>query len=77
MKMIKNSAKMLKVYIWRGGGGTFPIFGKPGSAHNKRFDPRIYGFVKMRSQKDLRSMKMGVNWIENQGENLYKMLKKC
>ncbi len=30
----------------------------------------------MRGQKDLKSMEKGVNWIENQGENLYKMLKK-
>ncbi len=29
----------------------------------------------MRDQKDLRSMKKGVNWIENQGVNSYKMLK--
>ncbi len=33
----------------------------------------------MRSSKtkDPRSMKKGVNWIENQGENLYKILKNC
>ncbi len=31
----------------------------------------------MRGQKDLKSMKMGVNWIENQGKHLYKMLKIC
>ncbi len=36
---------------------------------------RIYGFVKMRGQKDLKSMKNGVNWIENWGENWYKKLK--
>ncbi len=29
----------------------------------------------MRGREDLRLMKKGVNWIENQGENLYKMLK--
>ncbi len=29
----------------------------------------------MRYQKDLRSMKEGANWIENQGENCYKMFK--
>ncbi len=28
----------------------------------------------MRGQKDLKSMKKGVNWIENQGENWYKNL---
>ncbi len=38
---------------------------------------QIYGFVKMSNQKDLRSMKSGVNWIENPGEKLYKMLKNC
>ncbi len=27
----------------------------------------------MKGQKDLKSMKTEVNWIENQGENLYKM----
>ncbi len=31
----------------------------------------------MRGQKDLRSIKKGVNWIENHGENWYKMLKNC
>ncbi len=31
----------------------------------------------MGGQKDLRSMKKGVNWIENQGENWYKVLKNC
>ncbi len=30
---------------------------------------QMYSFVKMRGQKDLRSRKRGVNWIENQGEN--------
>ncbi len=28
----------------------------------------------MRGQKDLRTIKKGVNKIENQGKNLYKML---
>ncbi len=31
----------------------------------------------MSGQKDLKSMEKGVNWIENHGENLYKMLKIC
>ncbi len=31
----------------------------------------------MRGQKDIKSNKKGVNWIENQGENLYKKLKIC
>ncbi len=31
----------------------------------------------MRGQKDLKAMKKGVNWIENQGEKLYIMLKIC
>ncbi len=34
-------------------------------------------FVKMRGQADLKSMEKGVNWIVNQRENLYKMLKIC
>ncbi len=29
----------------------------------------------MRGQTNLKSMKKGVIWIENTGENLYKMLK--
>ncbi len=29
----------------------------------------------MKGQKDIRSMKKGINWIESQEENLYKMLK--
>ncbi len=31
----------------------------------------------MMGHKDLKSLKIGVIWIENQGENLYKMLKIC
>ncbi len=42
-----------------------------------QFYNMIDGFVKTRSQKDLKLMKKGVNWIENQGENWYKMLKIC
>ncbi len=38
---------------------------------------QIKGFVKMRGKKDLKSMKKGVNWIENKDENWYKMLKIC
>ncbi len=34
-------------------------------------------FVKMRGQKDLKTVIKEVNWIENQAENLYKMLKNC
>ncbi len=30
--------------------------------------------MKKRGQTDLKSMKKGFIWIENQGENLYKML---
>ncbi len=33
--------------------------------------------VKMRGQKDLMTMKKGVNKIENRGENGYKLLQKC
>ncbi len=33
-------------------------------------------FVKIRGQKDLITMKKGVNKIENQGENWYKLLQK-
>ncbi len=29
----------------------------------------------MRVQNDLKAMKKGINWTENQGENWYKMLK--
>ncbi len=31
----------------------------------------------MMGHKDLKSMKKGVNWIANQGENGYKMIKNC
>ncbi len=31
----------------------------------------------MWGQSDLKSIEKAVNWIENQGENLYKMLKIC
>ncbi len=35
----------------------------------------IWGFAKMKGQKDLRTAKKGVNKIENQGENWYKCFK--
>ncbi len=38
---------------------------------------QISGFIKMMGHKDLKSLKIGVIWIENQGENWYKMLKIC
>ncbi len=52
----------------RGGGGG-------GSSTRWKIGPNgIWGFVKMRGQKDLRTVKKrGVNKIENQGENWYKM----
>ncbi len=31
----------------------------------------------MEGQKDLRSMKKGVNWIEKQEEKVFEMLKNC
>ncbi len=31
----------------------------------------------MMGQNDIKSMKKGVNWIENQAENLYEMLQIC
>ncbi len=37
----------------------------------------ILGFVKMRGQKDIITMKKEVNKMENQGENWYKLLQKC
>ncbi len=36
----------------------------------KKIGPnRILGFVNMKGQKDLRSMKKGINCVENHGEN--------
>ncbi len=35
------------------------------------------GFVKMRDQKDKKINEKGVNWVEKQSENLFKMLKIC
>ncbi len=44
--------------------------------HGKEIVPnRILGFVKMRGQKYLKSMKKGVNWIVNQGRIDTKCLK--
>ncbi len=39
-----------------------------------QLDPQ---FSKMRGKKDLITMKNGVNKIENQGENWYKLHQKC
>ncbi len=50
-----------------GPGGYFIKFSVFGFQHAK----------KTWTQSDLKSMKKGVIWIENTGENLYKMLKIC
>ncbi len=58
------------------GWGYFINFSVARFSTQKLIGPnRIQCCVKMRGQKALESMKKGVNWIENQGENLYKMLK--
>ncbi len=54
-----------------GGGGTSPIFGSRGWHANKiwtQSDQRFCVRSKI-NEKYLKSMKKGVNWIENQGEN--------
>ncbi len=65
------------VVIWGGGaGGYFTTFLETEFSTWKNIAPnRNYGLAKMRGQKDLKSMKTGINWIENQEENWYKMLK--
>ncbi len=60
-----------------GGGVLHQIVGSQVQHMNKIGPNQIQGFVKMRGQKDLKSMKKGVNWIENQGENWNKILKIC
>ncbi len=50
-----------------GYGGTSSNFQYLGSARKKNLDPIRYKVL----------WKLGVIWIENQGENLYKMLKIC
>ncbi len=54
------------------GGGTSPKFQWGGPARNEKMDPR---FCKNEGLK--RSNKKGVNKIENQGENWYKLLQRC
>ncbi len=44
---------------------------------DEKMDPMDPRFCKMRGQKDLITMKTGVNKIENQGENWYKLHQKC
>ncbi len=57
-------------YVGGMGGGYFTKFSVAGFSMQQKIQPnRIYGFVKKRGQKDLKSMKKGGNWIENQGEN--------
>ncbi len=52
-----------------GGGGISSNVRYPGSACEKELDPFISKvLVKMRSQKDLKSMKKEVNCIENCGK---------
>ncbi len=59
-------------------GSISPKFLWLGSACNKKNGPnQIQGCGKMRGQKDLRSMKKGVNWNVNHGENWCTMLKNC
>ncbi len=61
-----------------GGGGVFhQIFGNRIQHVIQNWtqsDPR---FCKNEGKKDLRSMKKGISWIENHGENSYKKLKNC
>ncbi len=64
----------------RGGGGGGGYFTKFSVARfsmrlNTNWTKSNLRFVKMRGQKDLGSIVKGVNCIENEGENLYKMLK--
>ncbi len=48
------------------GGLLHQIFGtRVQHVKKKNWANQILGFVKMRGQKDLKSMKKGVNWIEN------------
>ncbi len=58
----------------QGGGGYFTKFLVRDPAQDERMDAIRSGIVKMRGQRDLRTMKKGINHIKNQGENLYKML---
>ncbi len=54
----------------QGGGGYFTKFPVAGFNTGKKIGPNwIWGFEKMRGQKDLKLMKKTVNWIENEDEN--------
>ncbi len=69
---------ILLCYIM-GGGRHFTKFLVGGSSLRWQNGPNwIWGFVKMRGQKDLRTVKQkkGVNKIENEGEHWYKMVKR-
>ncbi len=62
----------------RGGGGHFTNYLVWGVQHvMKKMTQRDLRFCEMRGQKDLITMKNGVNKIDNQGGNLYKLLQKC
>ncbi len=57
------------------GGGHFSKYSVGGYSTWQKGDPIRFKVCKNEGWKDLRPIKNVVNWIENQGENWYKMLK--
>ncbi len=81
-EMLKNRPFPMfwcNVMTWeRGGGLYFTKISVAGFNTWKKLDTiEFNGFAKMSGQKDLKSTNKGVTWIENQGENWYKMLEIC
>ncbi len=59
-----------------GGGGAgvlHQIFSSQVRHVKKNWTQSDLRFCENVGQKDIKSMKRAINWIENQGENLYKM----
>ncbi len=58
-----------------GGGVLHQIFHRGDQHVIKKKWIHVYGFVKMRGEKDLKPMKMGVSWIKKQEGNCCQLLK--
>ncbi len=64
-----------RAVCWVGGGGHFTHLFVEGSSYLMKTLTKW--LFKIRGEKDLRTMKKGVNWIGNQCGNSYEMLQKC
>ncbi len=68
---------MKKMYNWYDilEGGYLPKFSLGWSSTQKKLTQSDLKFCENERSQNLKSMKKGVNWFENQGVNWYKCLK--